>query len=69
LELLCHPLVGGDDFVEGVGDLALNPDVIAGHPHREIARAHRLQRMQEILQRIGLSVDGGLTFGSAANGG
>ena len=51
LQLLRHALVGGDDFVEGVGDLALDAEMIAGHPHREIARAHRLQRVQQILQR------------------
>ncbi len=65
LQLLCHALIGGDDFVEGVGNLALDADVIAGHPNREIAGAHRLQRVQQILQRIGLSVRGLLAPGDA----
>ena len=50
LELLRHALVGGDDFVESVGDLALDAEMIAGHAHREIAGAHRLQGVQQILQ-------------------
>jgi hypothetical protein len=69
LQLLRHSLVGGDDFVEGVGDLALDADVIAGHPNREIARAHRLQRMQQILHRVGRAVGGWLGFGDPSNGG
>ena len=60
LQLLRHALVGGDDFVEGVGDLALDAEVVAGHPHREIARPHRLQGVQQILHRIGLAVGGWL---------
>ncbi len=67
LQLLRHALVGGDDLVEGVGDLALDAEVIAGHPHREIARAHRLQCVQQILHRIGLAVGAGwFAFGGAA---
>jgi hypothetical protein len=73
LQLLRHSLVGGDDLVEDVGDLAFDAQMIAGHPHREVACAHRLQRVQKILQRVGLSVGlrlGGLRFGfrAAANG-
>ena len=30
LELLRHALVGGDDLVEGVGDLAADADLVAG---------------------------------------
>ena len=44
LELLRHALIGGDDLVERVGDLALDAEPVAGHAHREIADAHRLKR-------------------------
>ena len=49
-ELLRHALVGGDDLVEGVGDLAQDTDLVAGHAHGEVAHAHGLQRVQEIMQ-------------------
>ena len=58
LELLRHSLVGGDDLVEGIGNLALDPEMIAGHSHRKIAGAHCLQGVQQILQRGGASVGG-----------
>jgi hypothetical protein len=64
--LLRHSLIGGDDFVERVGDLSLDAEVIAGHPHREIARAHCLQGVQQILHRLRLSVGSWLVFGGAA---
>ena len=38
LELLGHALVGGDDVVEGVGDLAHDAELVAGHADREVAR-------------------------------
>ena len=69
LQLLRHALVGGDDFVEGVGDLALDAEVVAGHPDREIARPHRLQGVQQILHRIGGAVGGWFGFGDLASGG
>src|SRR6185503_16193502 len=70
LQLLRHALVGGDDFVEGIGDLALDADVVAGHPYREIARAHRLQCMQQVLHGIGRSVGAGwFRLSDPANGG
>jgi hypothetical protein len=62
LELLRHALVGGDDFIKCVGDLALDAQVIAGHPHREIAGAHRLQGVQHIFQRVRLAVCGQFAF-------
>jgi hypothetical protein len=55
-QLLRHSLIGGYNFIECVGDLALDTEVIAGHPHRKIAASHRLKRMQQILQRIGCSI-------------
>jgi hypothetical protein len=48
-ELLGHALVGGHDLVERVGDLAEDPELIAGHPHREIADPHGLQRLQQLI--------------------
>src|SRR5260370_41971001 len=56
LELLRHPLIGGDDLIEGVGDLSLDPEMIAGHPHREVPASHRLQRVKQFLRRIWLAV-------------
>ncbi len=50
LELLGHALVGGDDLVEGVGDLAGDADVVAGHADGEVAGPHGLQGMQEFVQ-------------------
>jgi len=35
LELLRHALVRCDDFVEGIGDLAVDPKMVAGHSRRE----------------------------------
>ena len=48
LELARHALVGGDDLVERVGDLAGEAGLVARQPHREIAVAHRLQRAQQL---------------------
>ena len=50
LELLRHALVGGDDLVERIGDLAEQADLVAGHAHGEVAHAHRLQRIEQIVQ-------------------
>src|SRR5262245_28234475 len=50
LELLRHALVGGDDLVEGVGNLAEDPDLVARHADGEVAHAHGLQRIQQIVQ-------------------
>ena len=49
-ELLRHALVGSDDLVEGVGDLAEDADLAARHAYREVAHAHGLQRAQEVMQ-------------------
>src|SRR5205807_7337346 len=50
LELLRHSLIGGDDLVEGIGDLAGETDLVTRQPHREIADPHRLQRLQQDVQ-------------------
>ena len=47
LELLRHPLIGGDDLVERIGDLAGETDLVARQPDRKIADAHGLQRLQK----------------------
>ena len=52
-ELLGHALVGADDLVKGVGDLAHDADPVAGHAHREIADPHRLQGVKKFRQARG----------------
>ncbi len=49
-ELMGNALIGGDDLVEGVGDLAHDADAVAGHAHGEIADPHGLQRVQQFTQ-------------------
>ena len=49
-QLFRHPLVGGDDLVERVGDLAGEPGAVVGQAHREIAEANGLQRVQYVAQ-------------------
>ena len=46
LQLLRHSLIGGDDLIECIGDLALDAEMIAGHSHRKIPASHRLQGVQ-----------------------
>ena len=41
-------LVGGDDLVEGVGDLAVEPGPVAGQLDGEVAAADALQGVQEL---------------------
>ena len=53
LQLLRHVLVGGDNVVEGVGDLADQADMVAGHAHRKVAGLHGLENMQEFVQVFG----------------
>ena len=53
LELLGHPLVGGGDLVEGVGDLAEHAVLIAGHADGEIADPHGLQGVEKIVLEWG----------------
>src|SRR5207244_827928 len=48
LELLRDLLVGGDDLVERVGDLAVDALEVAREPDGEVAAAHLLQRAQEL---------------------
>ncbi|MEY9616069.1 hypothetical protein ABIF21_008943 [Bradyrhizobium elkanii] len=55
-QLLRHALVGGCDFVEGVRDLAVDAEIVAAHPNREVAGAHRLQRLQQVVRGIEASV-------------
>ena len=46
-ELAGHPRVGGDDVVDGVGDLAVEAGPVARQPDREVALSHRLEHMQQ----------------------
>ena len=57
LDLLGHALVGGDDLIKGIGDLAHDADAVAGHAHREIADPHRLQRVKQFRQPAGVAVE------------
>ncbi|WP_207541163.1 hypothetical protein [Sabulicella rubraurantiaca] len=50
LELLRHSLVGGDNLVEDVGDLAGETHMPSGKTGREVAGPHRLQGDQKIIQ-------------------
>ena len=56
LELLRHALVGGDDLVERVGDLALDADLVARQPDGEIADAHGLQRAEQLVEIEAMAV-------------
>nr|WP_245283600.1 hypothetical protein [Bradyrhizobium sp. URHD0069] len=67
-QLLRHPLIGGDDFVKGIGDLSIDPSMISRHSHRKVAASHRLQRVKQLLRRIGLSVGVWLDFGATPCG-
>src|SRR6266852_6256955 len=55
-ELMRHAFVGGDDLVEGVGNLAGKTGPVGRQPHREIADPHRLQGLQHVVQVKGLAV-------------
>src|ERR1700722_4662155 len=50
IELKRHLLVGTDDLIEGIGDLACEAGLVAGQAYRKIAIAHRLQRAQQLTQ-------------------
>src|SRR6185437_6056765 len=47
LELPRQVLIGGDDVVESIGYLAFQTYPVAGESHREIARAHRLEPLEQ----------------------
>ena len=48
LELGGEPLVGGDDVVERVGDLAADAAPVGREPRREVAVAYRAQRAEDL---------------------
>jgi hypothetical protein len=48
-----HPLIGGDDVVECVRDLARQPDLVARQADRKVADPHRLQRMEQASHGVG----------------
>ena len=51
LELLRHAIIGRDDLVEYVGNLALDAGAVHGHPHRKVATAHRLQGDKKLREK------------------
>ena len=48
LQLLSHPLVGGNDIVEGIGDLARQLGPVSRQPNGKVAGAHGLKRIEEL---------------------
>jgi hypothetical protein len=48
LELTGHALVGGNDFIERFGDLAVDPRPGAGELYPEVSPAHVLERFEEL---------------------
>ena len=50
LELLGHALIGCNDVIESIRDLAEEAVFLAGHPHGKVAGPHCAQRLQKILQ-------------------
>ena len=67
-ELLGHALVGGDDFIERVGDLAEDADPVARHADGKVADPHGLQRMKEFRQAAGIDrIDLGTELGIAVD--
>jgi hypothetical protein len=58
-------LIGGHDFIESIGDLAFDTQMIAGHSHREVTASHRLQRLKQFLRRVRFSIGVWFGFGAA----
>ena len=46
-EFARHLLVGGDDFIEGVGDLAREPGPVSRKADGKISVSHRLKARQD----------------------
>ena len=49
LELLRDPLIGGNDGVEGIADLAGDTGLVPGQAHRKIPRLHGMQGVQQLV--------------------
>ncbi|MEI1248427.1 hypothetical protein [Rhizobium aouanii] len=47
LELLGHALIGGDDVVEGIGDLAGETGQVGPHPYGKVAAPDRDKDFQK----------------------
>jgi hypothetical protein len=58
-QLACDALIGSDDLVERIGDLAADAGAVARQAHGEVAVAHSLQGPQQLLQ-----VDIGVVLGN-----
>jgi hypothetical protein len=70
-ELLGHALVGGDDFIKGVGNLAFDAELVSGHADRKIADPHRLEGIEQMVKvegigavRLGYRLGGGRNWPS-----
>ena len=50
LELLGDALIGGDDGIESIADLARDAGLRPRQTHREIAGLHRMQRVEQFVQ-------------------
>ena len=50
IDLLGHALIGCNDVIESIRDLAEEAVFLAGHPHGKVAGTHCAQRLQEVLQ-------------------
>jgi hypothetical protein len=67
-QLLRHPLIGRDDLIERIGDLSLDPEMVASHSYRKVSASHRLQRLKQFLRRVRLAVRVWFDFGATAIG-
>src|SRR5262245_24205082 len=57
VELLRHALVGGDDLIEGVGDLAGDANAVAGQADGKVTHPHGGQRVEQLVHVHGFAVD------------
>jgi hypothetical protein len=68
IQLLRHSLISGDDFIEGVGDLSLDAEMVPGYSYREVSTSHRLERVKQLLRRVGIPVCVRFDFGTTTGG-
>ena len=63
LQLLRHLLIGGDDVIEGVGNLSRQPGPGARQAHGKVAVPHGLQARQDDgqIRRLGLGSQAGVS--------
>jgi len=63
-QLLRHALIGGDDFVERIGNLALDAESVARHSDREVADANCLECREKLLKWVTRAVGRVIRCGS-----